>query len=90
MYITLGMFAMDRQYQKLKSKSPSPPDKKKEARTEDCSSDEDVVESDEECQRVLESGGRDRCAYFFWQGIVYNLREMHAHVQMLKINFYYS
>ncbi|XP_011406645.2 PREDICTED: uncharacterized protein LOC100639454 [Amphimedon queenslandica] len=63
-----GMFAMDRQYQKSKSKSPSPPEKKKEANPEDCSSDEDVVESDEECQRVLESGGRDRCAYFFWQG----------------------
>ena len=69
MYIcTLGMFAMDRQYQKSKSKSPSPPEKKKETNTEDCSSDEDVIESDEECQRVLESGGRDRCAYFFWQG----------------------
>ena len=63
---------MDRQYQKTKSKSPSPPenDKRKDkGRTaDDCSSDEDVIESDEECQRVLESGGRDCCAYFFWQG----------------------
>ena len=62
---------MDRQYQKTKSKSPSPPenDKRKDkgGTADDCSSDEDVIESDEECQRVLESGGRDRCAYF-WQG----------------------
>ena len=34
----------------------------------DDSSDEDVNESDEESRRVLESGGRDRVAYFFWQG----------------------
>ena len=52
---------MDRQYQKTKSKSPSPPenDKRKDkgGTADDCSSDEDVIEFDEECQRVLESGG---------------------------------
>ena len=36
---------------------------------DDDSSDEDVDESDDESKRVLESGGRDRVAYFFWQGI---------------------
>ena len=84
----LGMFAMDRQYQKTKSKSPSPPenDKRKDkgGTADDCSSDEDVIESDEECQRVLESGGRDRCAYFFWQG--YTCCTIHVvHVLLLYI-----
>ena len=35
---------------------------------DDSDSDSDFEASDEESQRVLESGGRDRCAYFFWQG----------------------
>lgn len=38
----------------------------------DDNDDKDSEEGDEsgdEVRRILESGGRDRCAYFFWQGI---------------------
>ncbi len=66
-----GMFARDRQYQKdLNNKKNKQTDNKtlKKDITEDESSDEEVNEEDEESKRVLESGGRDRVAYFFWQG----------------------
>ena len=66
-----GMFARDRKYQQeLKEKRLGKKDgqgKSKEVHDDD-SSDEDVDESDDETKRVLESGGRDRVAYFFWQG----------------------
>ena len=75
------MFARDRQYQKelekkLAAKNGSKDTKKQDEidnvqqteEQEEQSSDEEVDNSDEECQRILESGGRDRCAYFFWQG----------------------
>ena len=68
-----GMFAQDRKYQKeqmlkKQGKMNEENDKKiKETKDED-SSDEEVNESDDESKRVLESGGRDKVAYFFWQG----------------------
>lgn len=77
-----GLFAKDRKYQKESLEkqlakqhgvnrengktSDSPSTKRKMG--EDDSSDEEVNESDDETRRFLESGGRDRCAYFFWQG----------------------
>lgn len=68
-----GMFARDRQYQKdLAAKrdgSSSPVATKKVKNSSgDLSEDSDVEENDEESRRILETGGRDRCAYFFWQG----------------------
>ena len=67
-----GMFARDRQYQKelnnKKNKQTNDNKTVKKDITEDGSSDEEVNEEDEESKRVLESGGRDRVAYFFWQG----------------------
>lgn len=90
-----GMFAKDRHYQKSKlaekakeekgGKKETSPDSSSPAREEgEDSSDEDVLESDEECQRVLESGGRDRCAYFFWQGKGMSCNDnMHVHVHGL-------
>ena len=43
-------------------------EKKPAKSNEDDSDSEAEVDNDEEYRRVLESGGRDRCAYFFWQG----------------------
>ncbi len=69
-----GMFARDRQYQKDlatkrdKSASPVEAPKKVKSSSSDLSEPSDVEENDEESRRILETGGRDRCAYFFWQG----------------------
>lgn len=52
-------------------------DEKKRARNVDDDSDsENDLDSDEESRRILESSGRDRCAYFFWQGM-YHYVELH-------------
>ncbi len=71
-----GAFARDRQYQKdlaakqSRSSSPETPKKKEERKfsSSELSEASDVEENDEESRRILETGGRDRCAYFFWQG----------------------
>ena len=69
-----GPFARDRQYRKdleEKRRGASPPEaaKKEEMNSTGSLSDaSDVEENDEESRRILETGGRDRCAYFFWQG----------------------
>ena len=79
-----GMFAKDRQHQKRLKKekeckgnkqegSDSSADEKKKknsAEDEVNTSSEEEENSDDECQRILESGGRDRGAFFFWQGTV--------------------
>ena len=46
-------------------------DEKKKARNmdDDSDSESNLDSSDEESRRILESSGRDRCAYFFWQGM---------------------
>lgn len=70
-----GMFARDRAYQKSLQEAregKTSVEKKKESRkpaapNEELDSDTSDEESEED-KRVLESGGRDRCAYFFWQG----------------------
>ena len=66
-----GQFAQDKKYQK----SLQPPQGSKQPGDEgapkggDGSDDsESEGNSNEECRKLLESGGRDRCAYFFWQG----------------------
>lgn len=71
------MFARDREYQRSlqaaregKSAQAPPADKKRRAAAaagEVTDSDSSDDESEEE-KGMLESGGRDRCAYFFWQG----------------------
>lgn len=75
-----GMFARDRKYQKevSKKKGQSVDETKVDKHVmDDDSSDEEVNDSDEESKRVLESGGRDRVAYFFWQGngLLYTCKE---------------
>lgn len=71
-----GLFARDREYQRSlqearnggKTVQQTPPKKKRgNAPGEDFDSDSSDEENEEE-KRLLESGGRDRCAYFFWQG----------------------
>ena len=44
------------------------PAKSHEEKGEWESSSESEADSDDECSKILESGGRDKCAYFFWQG----------------------
>jgi hypothetical protein len=75
-----GMFARDRRYQrslqaaKQGGRSPAAPanDKeskaKKRPRSELSDSEGSEADEDDEYKRILESGGRERCAYFFWQG----------------------
>lgn len=76
-----GMFARDRKYQRslqaakqAGGRSPAAPaddkDSKAEKRPRSELSDSEGSDADEddECKRILESGGRVRCAYFFWQG----------------------
>ena len=72
-----GPFAQDRQYRRDKAvekeRASPPADTKKEQKNapkkEGTLSDEsDVEENDEESRRILETGGRDKVAYFFWQG----------------------
>ena len=71
-----GPFARDRQYQKSLLNSNNgrggevdgtKSGRKKENENESDSDSE--VDSDDECHKILESGGRDRCAYYFWQGL---------------------
>ena len=68
-----GPFARDRQYQKDltgKQRGTTPPEatEKEQVSNGSLSDASDVEENDEESRRILETGGRDRCAYFFWQG----------------------
>lgn len=75
-----GMFARDRRYQRSlqamrqNGRSPAAPadDKNSKAekrpRSELSDSEGSDADEDDECKRILESGGRERCAYFFWQG----------------------
>ena len=70
-----GPFARDRIYQKKlqeqkegKSANADKQEKKTKRIIEDSDSECSETEGDDEYQRVLESGGRERCAYFFWQG----------------------
>lgn len=73
------MFARDRKYQRsLQAQqegrlAAAPADDKdskaeKRARSELSDSEGSDEDEDDECKRILESGGRERCAYFFWQG----------------------
>ena len=75
-----GMFARDREYQRSlqaarEGKSAEAPAAGKKRRAAAAAGEEggvtDSDSSDEESEEekgLLESGGRDRCAYFFWQG----------------------
>lgn len=78
-----GMFARDRRHRKQvnsekkkagekKQGGDDSTDEKKKRKKEKVeevnTSSEEEDNSDDECQRILESGGRDRGAYFFWQG----------------------
>ena len=72
-----GPFAQDRKYRKRlqeqkEGKIPNG-EKSVKKKKEDSDSECSDVESDEEYRRVLESGGRDRCAYFFWQGMCHHV-----------------
>lgn len=69
-----GGFAQDRKYQRMLSKERGEVDNtlKKEVKNKDSDDEGDLSDdggsSGDEMKSVLESGGRDRCAYFFWQG----------------------
>ena len=75
-----GMFARDRRYQRsLLAKqsggrsAAEPADDRnskaeKRPKSELSDSEQSDGDDDDECKRILESGGRERCAYFFWQG----------------------
>ena len=69
-----GGFARDRILNKKRTKKEEEPKAISSdtggVKDSDSSEDEDK-ESDDEVRRVLESSGRDRCAYFFWQGITF-------------------
>lgn len=75
-----GGFAKDRQYHKIlaqrgeKRNGGNRPAEEKErererVRNSDDEESDSEDESGDEMHRVLESGGRNRCAYFFWQGL---------------------
>ena len=89
-----GMFAQDRKHlkrlrqekerkeNKQGASDPSPADTKKKKNTADDevnTSSEEEDNSDDECQRILESGGRDRAAFFFWQGKVAMVQVFECH-----------
>lgn len=68
-----GPFAQDRQLRKETStkegtSSPKEPEKIVSNGENTLSEESDVEENPEESRRILETGGRDKCAYFFWQG----------------------
>ena len=67
-----GLFARDRAYQKSLQEAQegkNPVEKKKKISLLDDELDSGSSdEENEEEKRLLESGGRDRCSYFFWQG----------------------
>lgn len=64
-----GQFAQDKKYQKsLQAQSAKVEDSAKPKTSGDGSDSESEDNNNEECRKLLESGGRDRCAYFFWQG----------------------
>ena len=74
----MGGFARDRQYRKLLEKKSEGKNgdnglidekKEREKEREKDSDESDSGEDSDEVRRILESGGRDRCAYFFWQGL---------------------
>lgn len=72
-----GMFARDRKYQKEKAGKSgevlgSSANGAKSINNDD-SSDDDLDKLDDDSRKVLESGGRDCCAYFFWQGTLFLL-----------------
>ena len=93
----LGMFARDKIYQreksqekgknmdnnKLNNKLCSPPPAT-DTVEDDCSSDDDLDKLDDDSRKVLESGGRDCCAYFFWQGMTYLYCERHLYYIISK------
>ena len=70
-----GPFAQDRIYQKKlqEQKEGKAVNTDKEEKTkriiEDSDSECSETEGDDEYQRILESWGRERCAYYFWQGV---------------------
>ncbi len=77
-----GMFAKDRAHQKKlreekegKSTVQTPPVRKSAAPPGDECDSDSSEEEDEEEKRMLESGGRDRCAYFFWQGTAFESQQ---------------
>ncbi len=53
---------------KEKEKQPAKSNEGKKEKGEWASSSESEADSDDETSKILESGGRDKCAYFFWQG----------------------
>ena len=61
-----GQFAQDKKYQR--SLQGAKADEETKAKTGGGSDSESEDNNNEECRKLLESGGRDRCAYFFWQG----------------------
>ena len=63
-----GQFAQDKKYQKSLQPQPSKPGDGAKDKPGDGSDSEPEGNNNEECKKLLESGGRDRCAYFFWQG----------------------
>lgn len=83
-----GMFARDRRYQKSllakskREKAPEAAEEVKKAKKEDSDSECSEAEGDDETKRVLESGGRDKVAYFFWQGT--------HHSRMVRLMYFQS
>ena len=70
-----GPFAQDRIYRKKlqeqkegRAVNADKEEKKTKRIIEDSDSECSETEGDDEYRRILESGGRERCAYFFWQG----------------------